>query len=401
MQLRAEHSEPLHLTYCTNVHRGDTLSNAMDLLPRFAPLVKSVAPSQQNRIAWGLFLGCDTVKEMDSSSSLTNELSTCMEQNGTYALTMNAFPMSGFHEAVVKRGVYQPDWHQTDRVQHTLRTGRILANLPTRSSYQSISTMPGSFKAFGEADLPAIAHNLVTVAQEFARIESETGRRVVLAVEPEPGCTFETTDEWITFFKDHLLPAATAACKQHDVISEELIRRHIGICFDCCHQSVEFEDVADSLRQLISEGVSVAKIQLSTALRCENPARSPEAIHRLTSFDEPRYLHQVGAQARDGSITVFEDLSEYLQIAHSRDDASCRVHFHVPIFEADLNDGLQTTRPDLEAVFRLIQSEPITEHLEIETYSFDVLPNADGEARLLSENIAQEYRFALSLLAQP
>ena len=98
MQLHAEHSEPLHLTYCTNVHRGDTLSNAMDLLPRFAPLVKSVAPSQQNRIAWGLFLGCDTVKEMDGSSSLTNELSACMEQNSTYALTMNAFPMSGFHE---------------------------------------------------------------------------------------------------------------------------------------------------------------------------------------------------------------------------------------------------------------------------------------------------------------
>ncbi len=400
MQVSAGHSGELHLTYCTNVHPGDTLKHARSLLPRFAPLVRSLQKDPQTPVAWGLFLGDEAIHEMEADRSLGRDLCDRMQECNTYALTMNAFPMRGFHDSVVKEQVYRPDWHDPERYLHTVRTARVLASLPSRSSYQSISTLPGSFKGFGSADTTQIAHHIKLVAQELTRIEAETGRRIVLAVEPEPGCTFETTDEWISFFETDLLNAARTSGVGHDRVSEDDMRRHVGVCFDCCHQSVEFEDVAASLRRLVDSDITIAKIQLSTALRLEAPANSPDALRRLAAFDEPRYLHQVGARGQDGEVTIFRDLGEYLPLAKQRDDSSCRIHFHVPIFEAEIGAGLLTTRPDLLQVIHLVREKSITEHLEIETYSFDALPDTCNDQLSLSESIAREYHFVLSQLAQ-
>ena len=402
MQIKSEQDEPLHLTYCTNVHPGDSLEHAVKVLSQYAPLAHAKAPEgcKHMPVAWGLFLGRNALNHIDGDPTSVTTLANALTKNRAHALTMNAFPMAGFQDEVVKQRVYRPDWHDAARVRHTIRAARLLAQLPTASSYQSISTMPGSFKAFGAADLPQIVHHLAQVAQELSRIKAETGRQIILAVEPEPGCTFETIDEWVRFFEDHLIPAAASRTKGHERIEDSAVREHIGTCYDCCHQSVEYEDPVAALGKLKSAGISIAKVQLSTALRLEEPARNPDALRRLSTFDEPKYLHQVGACNRHGDIEMFNDLSEYLEQAIERDDQSCRVHFHVPIFESGLSDGLATTRPDLEAILQEIRRGSVTEHAEIETYSFDVLPTGPDRSETLSlgECLSREYSFALDQL---
>lgn len=176
-------------------------------------------------------------------------------------------------------------------------------------------------------------------------------KEIVLALEPEPGCLLETTDEVCRFFEEMAFPAELSDL--------------IGVCYDCCHQAVEFEEPQDSLARLADAGIRIAKVQVSSALSLMSPA-----VAQLAQFDEPCYLHQVSVRRRDGALYRFRDLPDAIA-EHSRlADAEWRCHFHVPIFSPGAAD-FGTTRRFLEQALPLLPGEPL---LEVETYTFDVLP---------------------------
>ncbi|MEE9393006.1 MAG: metabolite traffic protein EboE [Planctomycetota bacterium] len=382
-------SPPRHLTYCGNVHPTASAEELIANLERFVPPLRAKLGSTEP-LAMGLFFGGDAAKQFVQQPKLLARLRSTLDTLNAYALTANAFPLGDFHAARVKTEVYRPDWQQGERLRYTLRVAQIMAHLPTRSTFQSVSTLPGSYKEFESVDYELIAKNLRLAAEGLERIEKDTGREIVLAVEPEPGCAFETSREWIDFFQSLLSTRS----------EEHRIRRHLGTCYDTCHQAVEFEDADESLRRFKSAGIRIAKMQMSTALRLERPGDRAVAVERLAGYAEPRYLHQVIAKRHDGLLDAFEDLPEYLELIDSRDDAEARIHFHVPIYWAEAGEGLLTTRPDLEAATKTALELGTVEHFEIETYSWHAIPGAAAQAQDedLVADIAREYEYARSLL---
>jgi len=224
-------------------------------------------------------------------------------------------------------------------------------------------------------------------------LERRTGQRVKLALEPEPACLLETTTETVEWFRRDVWSAAGTATLARLTglpVSEVVgaVRRHLGIVFDICHQSVQFEDIAASLRSLAAAGVPVFKLQAAAALRV--PRVDHGAVQALETFTDTIYLSQT-TELRDGRLTRFLHLAD--AIAAWKDDPSgadreWRTHFHVPIFLDDL-DGLSTTQEGIRAALDVHATTPVSDHLEIETYTWDVLPAhlKDGD---IVEYVARE-----------
>jgi hypothetical protein len=155
--------------------------------------------------------------------------------------------------------------------------------------------------------------------------------------------------------------------------AEALLRRHLGVCFDVCHAAVEFED-GDALDRLAAAGIAVPKIQLSSALRLPRVNAATPTL--LEPFDDGIYLHQVVEQGPDG-LRRFSDLDKAFAALNGGDGGGreWRVHFHVPVFLRDLGD-FATTQDYLRGVLSRERRRPSAAHLEVETYTWAVLPEA-------------------------
>jgi sugar phosphate isomerase/epimerase len=380
----------LDLTYCGNVHAPDSLATLRENLERFAgPLARRLAPKPDaDPAACGLYFGATLSAELRQSPDQRAALARALEAEGLYALTVNAFPYGDFHAQRVKHAVYAPDWTQPERLAYTLEVAEILAALPHAGRDLSISTLPGAYgKLEGEARRATI-RNLGAAALGLADIEARTGACIRLAIEPEPGCAFERIDPLLDFFEAELLVGPDAARR----------RRHLGVCLDVCHQAVEFEDLPTCLDAIVDRGVALPKIQVSSAIALVEPNRTPGALEALAHFDEARYLHQVFARDASGQLSYFDDLGEYLAAAPGRADLEVRCHFHVPVHREHYG-ALGTTQTQLSALLRRVRERELATQLEVETYTWDVLPREDAEAEVsLLDDLEHELRWVISQL---
>ena len=386
-----------HLTYCTNIHRGETWSDIFQALRQHLPAVKrQVSPHAP--MGLGLRLSAIAAQALDHPAEMT-ALQQFLEQENLYVFTINGFPYGPFHGTPVKQQVYAPDWRKPERLTYTDRLSVLLAALLPDDQpglTGSISTVPGAFRDV--ASMPGaqetIAEALLRHAARLSALEDRTGRRIMLALEPEPMCVLETTAETVSFFKDFLF--STAAANRFAALSgcapaaaENLIRRHLGICLDVCHAAVEFEVPMDSVGLLRGAGIGVAKLQLSSALAIPHMNQSAEA--QLQRFDDGVYLHQVVERQPDGTLTRFLDLPDAFAARRGTEayGREWRVHCHVPVFHDAPLDGLASTQPELLAMLALQREYGVSSHLEVETYTWDVLP-PELNAGSLDDAIARE-----------
>ena len=222
-------------------------------------------------------------------------------------------------------------------------------------------------------------------------MEAETGRLVHLDLEPEPDCLLEDAAETASFFEEHLLRRA----EPHEAAG---VLRHLRVCWDACHAAVEYERAADAVRRFDALGIAVGKLQISSALKAPlgDPAARRALAQRLRPFAEGTYLHQVVERRLDGSLHRHADLGEALERIDEPMAAEWRIHFHVPVFAAECG-GLSTTQAELRDTLDLLQQRPFCTHLEIETYTWEVLPPA---LRLdLPRSLKREYDWVLAALA--
>jgi hypothetical protein len=380
-----------HLTYCTNIHAGESWPEVLAGLETHLPAIKAaVVPDAP--LGVGLRLSAAAAEALAAQPTF-EAFRGFLEAGGYYVFTINGFPYGAFHGQPVKEGAYRPDWGDPARLAYTSRLADLLARLLPEGLTGSVSTVPGTFKpwAEGAGAVDAIVHNLVEHAAHLVALEARGGKRIVLALEPEPRCLLETIAETVEFFETRLFGAA--AVHQLATLSglgtaaaEAALRRHLGVCYDVCHAAVEFEDPRASLAALPAAGIEIAKVQLSSALRIRG--LDAAAAQRLRPFDEPVYLHQVVARDGDGRLERFLDLPDALARIEENLGREWRIHFHVPIFLERL-EAFSTTQDFLREVLALHRAEPVTEHLEVETYTWDVLPAAQREVPV-SAAIARE-----------
>lgn len=389
-----------HLTYCTNIHRGETWSEIDTALQRHLPAIKQQI-SPHERMGVGLRLSALAARELAAPSAFDTFV-RFLDTGGFYVFTINAFPYGNFHGERVKERVYEPDWQTSERLRFTVEAAEILAKLLPAGCAGSISTVPGGFRTrvTTPEHVRIIAEGIVRTAVHLDRLRETSGKTIVLAIEPEPACFLETTDEAIRFLEEHVFAAAgselfaslrgTAPAR-----AEEALRRHVGLCFDVCHSAVEFEDPVGALDRVCAAGISVAKLQLSSALAAE--ADTPGLERLLERFDDGVYLHQV-VERRNGALTRYTDLPDALAAARRGVlGGEWRVHCHVPVFLERFED-LGSTQSSLSEVLALCRRRAVSPHLEVETYTWNVLP-AGARNSDLSDDIVRELRWIRSELA--
>ena len=403
-----------HLTYCTNVHPGrdwpETRAGLEQYLP---PLRERFAPGKPFGVGLRLSgLASAQLLEGDELARLKADLDAW----GCYVFTMNGFPYGPFHGETVKADVHAPDWRDDERVAYTLRLVDALAELLPEGLDGGISTSPLSYAAWVEPVSDAVweqlTANIVAVADRLVRLHGEHNILIHLDIEPEPDGLLGDCAALIDYFERWLIPVGGRMLAERFGVGEEAglaeILDHIRVCFDTCHVAVGYEDAAELLDRFDALGIRIGKAQISSAIKAAVPgdATSREDLEAsLRPFNDDTYLHQVIQRNEDGSLTRYADLDQALP--ELADEATTgdgpdraeewRVHFHVPIF-VDRFDVFDSTQDAILIMFAELERRGnVTNHLEIETYTWDVLPAELKEN--LHTSIAREYEWVLNVFA--
>ena len=366
-----------HLTYSTLVHPGDNWDQIWSSVKTYLPQVKAnVSPNQKFGVC--LRLAAPTVEELKADAGKRADLKTFLADNDLYLYTSNAFVYGVFKNQVIKEQVYEPDWATEDRTTYTMKVADLLAELAPEGINPSIQSAPLGFKpkVTGDDVVETYTTNVIRVVAHLLELKKKTGKNVPLGLEPEPRCYLETTDETITYFKNHLFSGRTAQrlaklAGINEADAAQAMRDLTGVVFDIGHQSVGYEDIPVSLQKLVDAGIKVTKLQEAASMQM--PEVTQKTIDALQPFAKTVYLSQT-CQKKDGKTTWFLNLEDAFE-AFQKDPGprEWRTHFHVPVFLDDLG-AFRTTRFALEQALAFHKKTPLSPHLEIETYTWDVLP---------------------------
>ncbi len=365
---------PFHLTYCSNIHPGETWREVHENLASNLPAVRAHL-AHDGPLGIGLRLSAVAAETLEAPGELAR-FREFLAAGDYYVFTINGFPYGAFHGTRVKEHVYLPDWRDERRLEYSNRLARLLAALLPRGIDGTVSTVPGAFKPAlrDAADVRRMAGLLMRHVAELVALREHTGRTVMLALEPEPACFIETTAEAVAFFEAWLFNPIALRHAQHSLprpVTIDDVRRHLGVCYDACHMAVQFEDAAASVDQLVRAGIRIGKIQVSAGLRVGFEGRCAAVRASLAPFAEDTYLHQVVEQ-RGASLARYVDLPQALDACSDHGPREWRVHFHLPVY-LDKAPGLDTTREQLESLLALARRDRFCDYLEVETYTWSVL----------------------------
>ncbi|MFG2105146.1 metabolite traffic protein EboE [Micromonospora echinaurantiaca] len=381
MRLRHAGGSTVHLGYCTNVHPAEDLAGVLAQLDSYALPVRRHLDA--DLLGLGLWLAAPVAAELAAAPVARRRLRAELAARGLEVVTLNGFPYAAFQAPVVKGDVYHPDWTTDRRLRYTLDLARVLADLlPEDAARGSISTLPLAWRhPWDGSRADAARRRLDQLAAGLAAVERDTGRPIRVGFEPEPGCLVESTGQ--------------AAGVLSGMDTERL-----GVCLDLAHLACAWEQPAEALARLSAAGLPVVKVQVSAAI--EAPAEATEALRRWV---EPRFLHQTRAAGCAGAANpadpsyAADDLDAALA---ARLPGPWRVHYHVPL-HAPPEEPLGATLPVLRAALAALYTGPEAgcDHLDVETYTWGVLPEArrprtDVE---LAAGIAAELAFARDELA--
>jgi len=377
----------IQLAYCTNIHRGESWAETLANLELHTLAVRErVAAGRPYAI--GLRLSDRAARELSEPAVLT-DFQRWLDRRDCYVFTINGFPFGPFHGTSVKERVYVPDWTMPERVAYTNRLFDLLARLVPSGMEGSVSTVPGSFKEFIRTPEQEVAmrHHLWQCVEHIAAVSERSGRDLHLGLEPEPLCYLETTPEAVRFFEK----------MRADRPGDSRLGRHLGINYDACHLAVEFEDPTVGLHQLAEAGIRLSKLHLSSALKVRpvEPARNA-----LRAFADATYLHQVVVRPADGPLMRYRDLAPALAARTDIDPAEeWRIHFHVPLYRPP-SDLFDTTADHLLGVLDVLGRDPQRcRHLEMETYTWEVLP-PELKHRGVVDQLVDEYQWTLARLSE-
>ncbi len=423
--MRFEHPEhpgrSVRLAYCLNLHPAEDLDGVLEGMRTITLPLRERLGVRGSLFGVGPWLPASVAMELtrEEGSPDLDRFVEFFAENELDPFTYNAFPYGGFHQPGLKSGVFRPTWAAAERLAFTISVAQIAQCLHEvcgggrNSGHISISTHSGGYAAdLTAAHWGEITENFCLLALNLSKLEDESGDRIVCAIEPEPRSAANDTRE-LAGLHERILAAAPAVIgggqSQLREVAEDIVRHHIGTCLDACHAAVEFEAPDEAFRGATSGGAPLGKLQFSSALVLDRPDENHTAREHFLALDEPVYLHQVTGQKGDLRPRIHDlgPLAEaYTEGASEwRDCDEWRCHFHVPV-DLQLDSrakGLRTTRPEADATLQAALSAPerwgsMELHVEIETYTWNVLdPSLRGPGALL-EGLEREYRHVLERL---
>lgn len=372
------------VTYCMNVHPGETVADVFRAVSEYAAPVAHAFG--HGRFGLGLRLSGCAASGFANSPELLQALQQLMRADKLYACTINAFPYGAFHGTSVKDNVYRPAWNDVKRLNYTKDVCTVLAKLlPDDEEYGSVSTSPPWFKNWG--DIPDDCCGMYVEAARFLEnLRNRTGRKIVLCIEPEPGCMPETVRETVNFFSQ---------LREHGL--SDRLSEYLGVCLDASHQAVEFEKFEETVEKIVSNGIFPGKLHISAALEAPDTKEGRQA---LSSFDEPVYLHQTVRKDSCGRLSRYTDISEAVSDGEQHGSGIFRSHFHVPLTVSPAKPLVSTVHQIEDGAFAAAACRAGCRHFECETYTWGIWPGADGSEEKLISGIVSELKWAESVLGR-
>jgi len=388
------------LGYCTNVHPA---ANAEEILAMIKTQCLSVKEKIDPGIEFGIGLWLSSAHLFEfQRPDLLERLKHECQHNGIGIFSWSAFPYLDFHQKAVKERVYLPHWADKARLSYTLDLMTLIARLQPDHPEMSISTLPVSGKVadLSVLDIQRAVDNLIEVVIRAVEIEEATGISIHLDLEPEPFCFLETSQDVVRFFKEYLLPRGVVQLVRQAGYTagkaESVIRDKIRVCYDTCHAAVMFEAPASLLGNYERLGIRIGKVQISSGLvyrfEPEDLCSDSQSLSMLRELSLDRYLHQVVGRRSHGELVEFEfhrDLPEWIALHNCYEtgpkgpgfprldeySSEYRIHYHVPVFMERMNT-LGTTQAHILELLSLGKTRAITQHWEVETYTWSGLPQA-------------------------
>jgi len=393
-----------HLSYCSNIHAGESWEDHFEQLKKHLPNIKQ-AVSPEARFGIGLRLSAKAALSLRKSEKLS-QFKVWLESENCYVFTINGFPYGQFHHTAIKGLVHDPDWTSFERLEYTQNLAIILSELLPDGQYGTISTSPVSYKGwFRNSTLAQIAvleqgsRHLAEMAHFLFQLKGKTGKHVELCIEPEPDGLLENTRSCLDFFQIHLWKTGVETLVENGIEFEQasiMLKNHIGICIDTCHFAVMFENPVEAFHHFESAGISVNKFQISAALSVKLDKQSiKDKLNALVILNEPIYLHQVCTKYLNQEIKLFSDIPEFFEKAEFDEIDEIRTHFHVPLFSTNLGD-FQTTSFEAEITLAALHKLSFSKHVEVETYTWSILP--DFLRIDIGESISKELKWAIEKL---
>jgi hypothetical protein len=380
-----------HLAYCTNVHRGQSWDETFASLQTYTLAVRRLV-CPRRPFAIGLRLGNRAAIQLAQKRTLS-AFKKWLEKNNCFIFSVNGFPYGRFHGRFVKEKVYLPDWTSPSRLAYTNRLFDLLVELVPAGIEGSVSTLPGSFKEFVKSDAQrkAIRKNLWRCVEHISRLSGRTGKKLHLGLEPEPLCLQENSAETLALF----------AQLRDEHKNDSRLGEFLGVNYDCCHFAVEYEEPRKALSAFQNAGIKISKLHLSSALKT---SATPKALVALKKFTDDVYLHQVVERGANGQLRYFKDLPIALAAKSKLKTRGSklpewRIHFHVPLHAPAIPPFQNTNDHLLGTLDWLAENPKACSHLEMETYTWEVLP-PELKSRTVVEQIAAEYDWTLARLAE-
>ncbi len=361
-----------HLTYCLNVHNANNIDEISLAIKEYSLKIKNqICPDQP--FGLGLYLSNKASIELEKPNNL-NRFKEFLIKHNLYCFTINAFPYGDFFTPNLKTKVYYPDWTSSERLQYSKRVCNIMAELLPDNINGSISSIPISYKTNNNSwdKIKQSKKKLNDIALFLQHIELKTGKHIDIAIEPEPDCCIETSQEFIDFYQQ----------------LNNITQQYIGLCFDTCHLAIQYENLTQSLLNLHAANIPINKIQISSALRIDKNFQQ----NLLHEFYDDKYLHQVKIKTNK-NILSFSDLSPDIMQQNTDLWQEMRIHFHLPIYFNGY-DNIKTTNNQIDLDFFKTALKIGVKHFEIETYTFNVLPT-NLQNIGLTKSIINEYYFAM------
>jgi hypothetical protein len=381
--------QPVTLGYSANVRPAQSLDQVCTHLRTISARVRdAVAPERPYGVC--LYFGGGALRELEADPAGVERIRAELAAGDFFVFAVNAFPLGNFHAPVVKEAAYRPDWTTPERRAMTEQIARLVCDLAPEGAEVAISTVAGGYKPDSDdASQQRMAEQLVATAQTLWRLGDETGRHVLLCLEPEPWTTCETVADAVKFFAGPLAAAAEAAN------APRVVAENLGVNLDLCHSAVEHEDPLAAALELQRRGIHIGSVHASAALCVPN--LHDDTLERLRAFEEARYLHQAVASADGLPQARWRDLPDLFEqgLPEGVEADALRVHFHVPL-DADTVEGFPTSAEATAVAVRDVVAAGLTDKIIAETYTWGV--GALSDPGDLAERLAGELRWLIERL---
>ncbi len=384
------------LSYCTNIHPAETWLQTREALQTHVPAIRQelkamISPLADESMGLGLRLSARAAQELLCEPAELAAFKEWLAAKNARVETMNGFPYGNFHGVRVKENVFKPDWSTPERFEYTCNLFRILAEIGDDAAAKlTVSTLPASHQWFN-ADEERLFARLDAMAGFLNALSNKVGKLMQLGLEPEPFGHFDDTASAIGFFNE----------LRNRSRRPELIERHLGITYDTCHFAIVIEEAPLSLSALAENNIALCKVQFSTAPQLT--VNKTADLELLRDFNDGVYFHQTGVQCADGNYLRFPDLPQALEFfANDGMPAAAlpsewRLHYHIPLYAAPLAPLKDTGYMITDTLDYLRTHPEESPHLEIETYTWSVLPHAMKMG--LATQIAREFNFIKTLIS--